>query len=106
MIWQKGSSRKRCKGMGKSIASSLCIYMGIQALFLGMCRLFAEFACVRSLYTMLIDGLEHGFDFSILGISSPQLTSIFFQRGRYTTNQDETDTDDRVLPLFLCAIFL
>ena len=36
--------------------------------FSGMCRLFAEFACVRSLYTMLIDGLEHGFDFSILGI--------------------------------------
>jgi hypothetical protein len=62
---------------------------------------------------MLIDGLEHGFDFSILGISSSQLTFIFFRgvgipptRMKHHETLCSTDRDDRVLPLFLWAIFL
>ena len=39
-------------------------------------------------HTILVGGLEHEFYFStILGMSSSQLTFIFFQRGRSTTNQ-------------------
>ena len=38
----------------------------------------------------LVGGLEHFFFSPILGISSSQLTFIFFQRGRSTTNQRQT----------------